>query len=119
MASVVRVSEGTGAMEAPKGEIPQRWGYLSGGENLGRFIVYASRARPPPKNTVEAVQTVSKEPEEAMVFDVQITQLTLMASHPQAPHPRPNPNPNPNPNTNPNPNSAHADGVAPAGAQAH
>ena len=86
MTSVLRVSEGSGAMLAPPSEIPQRWGYLASEENRGRFAMYASRSRAPVKSGASEppVPTMLREPDNAMVFDVQVMQLTLMASHPQA-----------------------------------
>mgnify|MGYP007078071810 CR=1 FL=1 len=84
MTAAVRISEGSGGLIPPAGEIPQRWGYLAGQSNRGRFTVFATRSRRPPKGVAESVQTLLKEPDEAMVVDVQVMQLTLMASHPQA-----------------------------------
>lgn len=82
LSSVVRVSEGSGAMLPPPGEVPPRWAYLSGEPNRGRFAVHSSRARRPAE--VEEVPTLLKEPEGAVVVDAQVLQLTLMAAHPQA-----------------------------------
>ena len=73
MTSVVRVSEGSGALVAPAGEVAQRWGYIAGVENRGRFTVHSSRSRKLSKQSVdEPIPTVLKEPEEAMIFDVQV-----------------------------------------------
>jgi thiol-disulfide isomerase/thioredoxin len=84
MTAVVRISEGSGAMLAPKDEVAQRWGYLAEGSNQGRFAVHSSRSRRPRHGLIEPIPTMLKEPDDAMVFDVQVTQITLMASHPQA-----------------------------------
>lgn len=84
MTAVVRVSEGSGALVSHPGEVPQRWGYLSGEANNGRFTIFSTRSRLPTNLVAESIQTLFKEPDDAMVVDVQVMQLTLMASHPQA-----------------------------------
>ena len=86
MNSVVRVSEGSGelGMHPPSGEIPKRWAYLGGTVNEGRFALQSARTRAPAADVAEKVLTIEREPDDAMVIDVQLMQLTLMASHPQA-----------------------------------
>ena len=46
-------SPASGSMDPPKGEIPQRWGYIADKENHGRFTVFAARSRLPPKGDTE------------------------------------------------------------------
>ena len=90
MSAVVRVSEGSGALLPPPRAAPPRWAYLGaageGRANLGRFTVHSRRARPPAAAAwaAEAVPLMAREAEGAVVFDVQVMQLTLMAAHPQA-----------------------------------
>ena len=90
MGAVVRVSEGSGALLPPPRAAPPRWAYLGAAEegraNLGRFTVHSRRARPPAAAAwaAEAVPLLAREAEGAVVFDVQVMQLTLMAAHPQA-----------------------------------
>ena len=90
LGGVVRVSEGSGALLPPPRAVPQRWAYLGAADegrgNLGRFTVHSTRARLPMAHAyaAEAVQALGREAEDAVVFDVQVMQLTLMAAHPQA-----------------------------------
>ena len=86
----MRVSEGSGALLPPPRATPQRWAYLGAAEegraNLGRFTVHSRRARAPSATAwaAEAVPLLAREAEGAVVVDVQVMQLTLMAAHPQA-----------------------------------
>ena len=84
MNAVVRVSEGSGTLLAPATEIPKRWAYLGGPVNEGRFALQSVRTRAPAADAVEEVLTIEREPEDAMIIDTQVMQLTLQASHPQA-----------------------------------
>ena len=83
LGGVVRVSEGSGALLPPPRAVPQRWAYLGAADegrgNLGRFTVHSTRARLPTAQAyaAEAVQAMGREAEGAVVFDVQVMQLTL------------------------------------------
>eukprot|EP00967_Tisochrysis_lutea_P034910 scaffold41760_cov32-Tisochrysis_lutea.AAC.4 len=43
--AVLRVSEGTGALLPSDSEAPQKWAYLEGIVNRGRYVVHSSRTR--------------------------------------------------------------------------
>ena len=76
----VRVSEGSGALLPPPRAVPQRWAYLAGDANRGRFTVHSTRTRRPAAHAAEAVQTMAREAEDAVVFDVQVMQLDIPIS---------------------------------------
>ena len=45
MDSVVRVSASTGALKPTSDEVPHRWAYVAGEQNLGRFALHSSRSK--------------------------------------------------------------------------
>ena len=97
MDRVLRVSASTGSMAATAGEGEElgRWAYVGGPRSHGRFARHSIRngtssqeaMRPGTDETstpTETIQTMVDDGQLAVEVDVQVMQLTLKASHPQA-----------------------------------
>jgi len=84
MDSVLRASASNGALLPSSDEVAYQWAKLMGETNQGRFTQYALRSRSAAASTAETAAELPSGAEANLVVDVQVMQLTLKASHPQA-----------------------------------
>lgn len=85
---VVRCSATSGHLLPTADEVPNLWAYIEGDANRGRFTQFAIRSAEqplqPPAGDAAKVATVPDGGSLNIVVDVQVMQMTLKASHPQA-----------------------------------
>ena len=85
MDAVLRASAANGALLPTTDEVAHQWAKLLGHSNRGRFTQYATRSRSAAAAMAATAAEVAADSIEVnVVVDVQVMQLTLKASHPQA-----------------------------------